>query len=50
MEDAQNIENIKSSIADWQAKLDDGSTPFPREVVEEIITKLKADLAAAEGA
>ncbi|MDO4916391.1 MAG: hypothetical protein Q3974_02060 [Rothia sp. (in: high G+C Gram-positive bacteria)] len=50
MADAQNIENIKKSIADWQSKLDDGSTPISPEIVEEIIAKLKADLAEAEQA
>ncbi|MFW0154717.1 hypothetical protein ACN08X_01535 [Rothia sp. P6271] len=49
MADAQNIENIKKSIADWQAKLDAG-TGFAPEVIQEIIAKLQEDLRKAEEA
>lgn len=50
MADAQNIENIEKSIADWQARLANGTSPVSPEIVEEIINKLQADLESAKNA
>lgn len=47
MADAQNIEK---SIAEWQSKLEDPESTVSREVVEEILKKLRADLAQAQEA
>ena len=47
MADAEK-EMIKKSIADWQAKLDAGTSPFSEDVVKDIIAKLEADLAALD--
>ncbi len=50
MADPQKIENLQQSIADWQAKLDSGTAGFSAEVIQDIIAKLQADLAAEEAA
>lgn len=47
MANLEKIEEIKNSIADWEAKKAAGAG-FAPEVVEEILNKLKADLVAAE--
>lgn len=50
MADAQHIENLEKSIADWQTRLETGSSPVSKEMGEEIIAKLKADLEEAKKA
>lgn len=49
MANLEKIEELKTSIAEWEAKKAGGSG-FSTEVIDEIISKLKADLATNEAA